>query len=98
MSIALEAAELMEHFQWLGTEEGQDAVQDSDERATVADELADIVIYCLNLSHALALDVSSLVPGKLQTNEHHSTTLPTLAGVSDEFRERFRRPERDKEK
>ena len=88
MSIAIEAAELMERFQWLTTEEAQDAAQDPDERAAVADELADIVIYCLSLSNALDLDVSSAVLSKLQTNEHRYP--------ADEFRGRFRQPEREK--
>jgi dCTP diphosphatase len=88
MSIAIEAAELMERFQWLTTEEAQAAVEDPAERAAVADELADILIYCLSLSNALDLDVSSAVLGKLQTNEHRYP--------ADEFRGRFRRPEREK--
>jgi dCTP diphosphatase len=88
MSIAIEAAELMERFQWLTTEEAQTAVEDSDERAAVADELADIVIYCLSLSNALDLDVSSAVLGKLETNQHRYP--------ADEFRGRFRRPERER--
>ena len=89
MSIAIEAAELMERFQWLTTEEAQVAVADSDERAAVADELADIVIYCLSLSNALDLDISSAVLDKLRTNEHRYP--------ADEFRGRFRRPEREKD-
>jgi dCTP diphosphatase len=88
MSIAIEAAELMERFQWLTTEEAQAAVEDSDERAAVAAELADILIYCLSLSNALELDVSSAVLGKLETNEHRYP--------AEEFRGRFRRPEREK--
>jgi hypothetical protein len=59
------------------------------ERAAVADELADIVIYCLSLSNALDLDVSSAVLGKLQTNE--------CRYPAGEFRGRFRRPQRDKD-
>jgi NTP pyrophosphatase (non-canonical NTP hydrolase) len=86
MSIAIEAAELMEHFQWVTTEEAQAAVEDSGERAAIADELADVVIYCLSLSNALGLDVSSAVLGKLETNEQRYP--------ADEFRGRFRRPER----
>ena len=89
MSIAIEAAELMERFQWLTIEEAWAAVDDPAERAAVADELADIVIYCLSLSNALDLDVSAAVLGKLQTNEHRYP--------SDEFRGRFRRPERERE-
>jgi NTP pyrophosphatase (non-canonical NTP hydrolase) len=85
MSIAIEAAELMERFQWLTTEEARAAVEDSDEQVAVADELADVIIYCLSLSNALDLDISSAVLDKLQTNEHRYP--------ADEFRGRFRRPE-----
>lgn len=82
MSIAIEAAELMEHFQWLANEEAQVAAHRPDETAAIADELADILIYCLSLSNALDLDVSSTVLDKVQTNEHRYP--------ADEFR----RPER----
>lgn len=89
MSIAIEAAELMERFQWLTTEQAEAAVQESDERAAVADELADIVIYCLSLSNALELDTSSAVLDKLKKNEHRYPAA--------EFQGRFRRPEREKD-
>ena len=49
ITIAIEAAELIEHFPWLTTEEAQAAVANPDERATVADELADVIIYCFSL-------------------------------------------------
>ncbi len=88
MSIAIEAAELMERFQWLTTDEAQSAVEDLTGQAAVADELADIIIYCLSLSNALDLDVSSAVLGKLETNEHRYP--------ADQFRGRFRRPERER--
>jgi dCTP diphosphatase len=88
MSIAIEAAELMEHYQWLTPDEALAAATDPAERAAVADELADIIIYCLSLSNALDLDISSAVLGKLQTNEHRYP--------ADEFRARFRRPERER--
>jgi dCTP diphosphatase len=88
MSIAIEAADLMERFQWLTTEETQATAKNSAERAAVAGELADIIIYCLSPSNALDLDVSSAVLGKLQTSEHRYP--------ADGFRGRFRRPEREK--
>jgi NTP pyrophosphatase (non-canonical NTP hydrolase) len=88
MSIAIEAAELMERFQWLTTEEAQQAVSDPKERAAIAGELADIIIYCLSLSNALDLDISASVLGKLDTNEQRYP--------ADEFQGRFRRPEREK--
>jgi len=89
MSIAIEASELMERFQWLTPEEALASVAEPAERAAVAEELADILIYCLCLSNALDLDLSSAVLGKLQIYEHRYP--------ADEFRGRFRRPERDKD-
>jgi dCTP diphosphatase len=87
MSIAIEAAELMERFQWLTAEEAQAAVEDPAERQAVTDELADVIIYCLSLGNALDLDLSSAVLGKLDTNQRRYP--------AKEFRGRFRRPQRE---
>jgi dCTP diphosphatase len=84
MSIAIEAAELMERFQWLT----EDQAWATAEKECVAEELADVLIYCLSLSNALDLDVSAAVLAKLQVNEGRYP--------ASEFRGRFRRPERDK--
>lgn len=73
----------MERFQWLTTKEAQAAVQDPDEQAPAADELADILIYCPSLFNTLGLNVSSAVLGKLQTNERRCP--------ADQFRGRLRR-------
>jgi dCTP diphosphatase len=69
VAIAIEAAELMEHFQWLSIEQATSAVQDDEKRAAVADELADVLIYGLSLANALDVDVSKMVLVKLQRNE-----------------------------
>lgn len=63
MSIAIEAAELMEHFQW-----DDYSLQDSHDEE-VAKELADIVIYCLNLSQVCGIDVAAAVRSKLKSAE-----------------------------
>jgi dCTP diphosphatase len=69
MSIAIEAAELMEHFQWLTAEEANQRMQDPAVKAAVADELADILIYCLSFANQNGIDVSQAVLGKLSRNE-----------------------------
>jgi len=84
MSIAIEAAELMEHFQWLTEDQAWAAARG----AGVAEELAAVLIYCLSLSNALDLDVTGAVLAKLQVNEGNYPAA--------EFRGRFRRPEREK--
>ena len=68
-AIAIEAAELMEHFQWLTGEQAAAAVQDEAELAAVADELADVLIYALTLANVLGVDVSAVVLSKLERNE-----------------------------
>ena len=66
MSIAIEAAELMEHFQWLTVEQSksldEDALQD------ISEELADIVIYSLSLSNFLELDLADAIVRKMEKN------------------------------
>ena len=69
MSIAIEAAELMEHFQWHGNEASRQAAQRDDVRGAVADELADVLIYCLALANVLEVDVSEAVLAKLARNQ-----------------------------
>ena len=85
MSIALEAAEVMERFQWLTNEQAWSAAGEPG----VAEELADVLIYCLSLSNALDLDISTAVLAKLRVNEGRYP--------ASEFRGRYRRPEREKE-
>ncbi len=69
MSIAIEAAEIMEHFQWLTVEEGAALVEDADQRAVVADELADVLIYCLSFANSSGIDISNAIHKKLARNE-----------------------------
>lgn len=64
MSIAIEAAELMEHFQW-----GADQELSADDAAAVAAELADILIYCLSFANSCEIDLSQAIELKLRLNE-----------------------------
>ncbi len=66
MSIAIEAAELMEHFQWLTIEESNN-LNDA-QLADIGEELADIIIYSLSLANTLGLDLSQTVSAKMEKN------------------------------
>ena len=68
MSIAIEAAELMELFQW---HSGADAPNPSSPQASdseVADELADVLIYCFALANRMDIDLSMALRGKMERN------------------------------
>ena len=70
MSIAIEAAELMEHFQWLTTAEASNlAAQDAEARQAIVEELADVLIYCFSLADVLECDVGEIVLDKLAKNK-----------------------------
>ncbi len=70
MSIAIEAAEIMEHFQWYGVEESAARMaDDAVERAEVADEIADVIIYCLSLANVSGIDISAAVGKKRLRHE-----------------------------
>ena len=69
MAIAIEAAELMEHFQWLTTAEAsQLSQQDTRARQAVTEELADVLIYCFSLADILDCDVGDIIFDKLAKN------------------------------
>jgi dCTP diphosphatase len=66
MALIAEAAELVEHFQWL-TEE-QSASLPPEKLAEVEQELADIQIYLVELADKLQLDLKAAVEKKLAVN------------------------------
>ena len=57
-SISIEAAELLEHFQW-GKEYDE---------SEVADELADVLIYCMYMADSLNLDIKEIIRNKMKKN------------------------------
>ncbi len=67
MSIAIEAAELMEHFQWLTLEQGQEL--EPEVLQEVGEELADIVLYALSMANSLQIDLAETVLAKMAKNE-----------------------------
>jgi len=65
-SICIEAAELLECFQWSSDATLEDDVRER--RQDIEDEIADVLIYALLLAYDLGVDVSSAVTRKLSKN------------------------------
>ena len=68
MGIAIEAAELMEHFQWITGEASRQIKDDPHTLAEVGEELADIICYCIALANELDLDISRIMTHKMAKN------------------------------
>jgi dCTP diphosphatase len=81
MSLAIEAAELMEHFQWIDVAASRAVSADPEKLAAIGEELADVLCYALALANELDLDVSEIIRAKMQKN--------ALKYPADEFRGRY---------
>ena len=57
-SISIEAAELLEHFQW----------QKEYDENEVAEELADVLIYCIYMADAMDFDIEEIISDKMEKN------------------------------
>lgn len=66
MSLAIEASELMELFQWVGSNDSKDVLKD--QRREIQDELADIATYLLEFCNLYDIDLSTAVSRKLRLN------------------------------
>lgn len=69
ISLCLESAELLENFQWREKQPVEDIRNDSELMKELGRELADVIIYAVNLSNVLGLDISEIVEAKLQEND-----------------------------
>jgi len=81
MSLAIETAELMEHFQWISAEESRRIASEPQRLAAVGEELADVLCYALAMANELGLDLSTAVRQKVAKNEEKYP--------ADEYRGRF---------
>lgn len=68
MSIAIEAGELMEHVQWLRTDELDPIKQDAAKLAEIREELADVAAYVLSFAATMGIDLSSALADKMRKN------------------------------
>lgn len=63
ISMAIEAAEVLEHFQWQ---------EDPDDRETLAAELADVALYLLQLASISKIDLEQAILDKLAHNRERN--------------------------
>ena len=84
MSLAVEAAELMEHFQWLDHDQTDRLLGSARSRRQVAAEMADILSFLLSLANATGIDLAKAFSAKMAANERKYP--------ADRFRGHYRKP------
>ena len=81
ISISLEAAELLEVFQWSGTNLSNEGKQDK-----IREELADVVNYCILMADVCGLDLDEIVQEKVKIN-NKKYPVDKAKGKSDKYTE-----------
>jgi NTP pyrophosphatase (non-canonical NTP hydrolase) len=66
MALSVEAAEVVEHFQWLSEEESMEIPEKK--REEIGDEIGDILIYLVQLSRKLGIDPVQAAHKKVEKN------------------------------
>jgi dCTP diphosphatase len=66
MALSVEAAELLEHFQWLS--DAESSALSPETRSKVAEELADVLLYLIRLADKLDVDLVIAASEKLKVN------------------------------
>ncbi|HEV7279659.1 MAG TPA: nucleotide pyrophosphohydrolase [Pirellulaceae bacterium] len=68
MALAIEAAELMERFQWLDVAESRAIPPNSAEAEAIREEVADVFCYTLAIANELGFDLSQAFVRKMAKN------------------------------
>jgi NTP pyrophosphatase (non-canonical NTP hydrolase) len=66
MALIVEAAEIVEHFQWLTQDESRNL--STEDLASIKDEIADVMIFLTNLADRLGIDPIKAAKEKITTN------------------------------
>ena len=67
-SISVEAAELLELFQWSRGQKGWDELADLSIRSRVENELADILLYLIRFADKAGMDLEAIAERKIALN------------------------------
>ena len=81
ISISLESAELLEVFQWSGSDVSGDNKKDK-----IKEELADVINYCVLMADACNLDIDQIVQDKIKKN-NEKYPVEKAKGKSEKYSE-----------
>ena len=85
ISIGVESGDLLQVFQWISPETAKHITKTSKRGEKVAEELSDVVIYCLLLALALDIDITTAILTKIESN--------AIKYPAEEYQGKYRRPD-----
>lgn len=66
-SIIIEAAELLEHFQWDGSRSKRKTLEKKN-KEEIGEEIADVFIYLIRLCYMMGFDIEEIIRDKMRKN------------------------------
>ena len=68
MAMTVEMSEMLEHFQWMNDEDVRGLMrgEDPDRVAMIAEEFADVMMYGLQLTRTLGIDITQAILRKIE--------------------------------
>ena len=83
MALSIEAAELMEHFQWISMDESRNP--DPDKLSQIGEELADVLCYAMAMANELNIDIATAMKNKMVKNrqKYPQETFKGIYGQDD---------------
>ncbi|MFI0719549.1 nucleotide pyrophosphohydrolase [Streptomyces sp. NPDC021224] len=87
-ALSVEAAELLEIFQWLTPEQAAAVMADPESAHRVRDEVADVLAYLLQFCAVLDVDVLAALDAKIDRNEQRFPKVPRGAAAPPADRDR----------
>lgn len=66
MALAIEAAELMEHFQWISQDESRQP--DAEKLLKIGEEISDVLCYLMAMANTLEIDLTTTFTRKMELN------------------------------
>jgi NTP pyrophosphatase (non-canonical NTP hydrolase) len=64
-SVSIEAGELLEHFQWQNWSK-EDIKKNKEKYLEIQSEVADVIIYCIEMANVLGFDIEKAINTKLK--------------------------------
>ena len=85
MAMAIEVAELMEHFQWISMDESRNLSENKSKRSEIEEEVSDVLCYLLAFANEMNIDLASAMQAKMVTNrqKYPAETFKGRFGVDD---------------
>lgn len=69
MALAIEAAELMEHFRWVANTDANAVMNDAESAAAIRQEAADVLLLLVQFANVAGIDLMAAADAKLALNQ-----------------------------